>query len=145
MWAGCLPRSAAVQPGSALLVAGEGAGARAWNDVGTRTEISPRAMHEEPKVKAQAARPEVNAATEERKEALMDAKYNRLIDSVAVRLTLNMALSNLDCRVRRSARTCCQVVARGGSPIQPDFAWMGREVAANAVKLLFKTNYRHNQ
>ena len=29
MWAGCLPRSAAVQPGSALLVAGEGAGARA--------------------------------------------------------------------------------------------------------------------
>lgn len=29
------------------------------------------------------------AANEERKEALMDAKYNRLIDSVAVRLTLN--------------------------------------------------------
>ena len=35
-------------------------------------------------MKGRRARPKVNAATEERKEAGMDARYNRLIDSVTV-------------------------------------------------------------
>lgn len=35
----------------------------------------------------------------------MDTKYNWLIDSVEVRLTLNCGASNLDCRVRGFAGT----------------------------------------